>query len=343
METAETRHGTWQVAAFPLVIGWQAEYWSLPLFFPDLLVGHLEGQPDHTGLQSLPLPPLDKSLAFDWRNYHPGELLQWKAYLEFKAGEEEQEDTNDLIRAIKGKPEPPPALPPLPPEAGFPQLPEASMIWTLAWQLESMWAEQEARLLVLQDQQSELDTWLAPEPWEEPPAFRPPPSHDPLLTPAAPPDPELALLRFYFWRAILGSRLSPPWVPLILASPGFSVLRGEEPGPASVRLTLPGCQNREGLEQAVNQVSAAGLESRLTQALGQVLDAMASSPTEIEPAQQELQNLVEQKLGPALRLNTPQPLITLEICPTIRTHPELSDDLKEIFPGPMLYWRSKGR
>ncbi|MFP3868562.1 MAG: hypothetical protein ACLFUU_10440 [Desulfobacteraceae bacterium] len=345
MEASESPRGPWQVAAFPLIVGWQPESWSLPLYFPDLLVGQLEGQPANTGLHTLPLPPLDKNLPFDWRNYRPGELQQWKAYLEFKASEEMPEDESDLIRAIKGEPS---AIPPSepPPEAGLPQLPDASMIWTLAWQLEKMWTEQEARLKLVQNQQSQLDTWLAPEPWEEKAAFQPPPTQDPLLAATALPDPELALLRLYFWRAILAPHLSHPWAPLILASPSSLGLIPEPPGPrsagqgtAKMHLTLPGCRDRQGLEQALDQLAAAGLEGQFALALGQVLQALATNDPDLESAQAQLQGLVEQQLWPWLKIENRQPAITLEIRQSIAAEQDLADQIKEVFPGPVLFWR----
>ena len=347
MGASESHRRPWQVAAFPLVISWQPEYWSLPLYFPDLLVGHLEGQPANTGLPSIPLPPLDKSLPFDWRNYRPRELQQWKAYLEFKASEEVSEDESELIRAIKGEPAASPAAPELPPETGLPRLPDASMIWTLAWQLEKMWAEQEARLRMVQNQQSQLDTWLAPEPWEEKAAFQPPPNHDPLLAATAPPDPELALLRLYFWQALLGPHLSSPWAPLILTAPASLGLLLEAPGPMStepgltrLRYSLPRCQNREGLEQSLDRLAAAGLEGQFAQALDQVLQALATDDPYLESAQGHLQSLITQQLWPSLQVETGQPLVTLEIYLRLTADQELADQIQEIFPGPVLFWRA---
>lgn len=342
MESSQLSVKPWQIAAFPLVIGWQPEYWSLPLYFPDLVVGLCEGQPEGTGLQSVPLPPRNESLSFDWRNYRPGELQQWKAYLDYKASAEEDEEELDLIHAIKG--EPAVALPEPPQgESGvtLPKLLNTSATWTVAWQLEKMVAEQEAGLREIQRHQAKLDAWLAPEPWEEA-AFRPPVDLDPRLEASESPDPELALLRLYLWRAVLGPHLTPPWAPLILAAPARFAPDCLPPNALQSDFTLPGCQTREDLHQAQARLVSAGLESRFSLALSEVLEALTQNHPDRALAQGRLADLIEQQLRPAVGITPGQPSITLEIYLLSEGYAGRASPFQEIFPGPILQWRGHG-
>ena len=121
----------WQIVAFPVVLPWREEFWTLPLYFPDLKVGVAPGWPNQLPYQGLPLPPEAEDPGRDLHGFHPGELHQWQAYNEYQQSQDEGED--DLIQSIRqyeGASTPKPQSPLDP--------------WHLAWQLEKMQADQEA-------------------------------------------------------------------------------------------------------------------------------------------------------------------------------------------------------
>jgi hypothetical protein len=126
---------TWQLVAFPLIVPWRAEFWSLPLFFPDLAVGVLRQWPKGLPYRGRPLPPEAAAGGKELQHYAPGELTQWQAYDKY-AGD--REEVGDIVRALRGEPaEAEPAAGPWKDEDA----------WRVAWQLEVMEADQEADLI----------------------------------------------------------------------------------------------------------------------------------------------------------------------------------------------------
>ena len=79
---------SWQFFAFPLVVQWQAHYDALSFYFPDLHFGLLVDKPDQGGFTTVLQLPQKKGLQALERHYHPGELSQWQAYLNFLATQE---------------------------------------------------------------------------------------------------------------------------------------------------------------------------------------------------------------------------------------------------------------
>ncbi len=75
------------------------------------------------------------------RHYHPGELSQWQAYLDFLATQEYHDET-DLKAAIRGHLEP-----------VLPKQIDRELLWSLAYQLEQMLSEKAAGLQRLASQQ----------------------------------------------------------------------------------------------------------------------------------------------------------------------------------------------
>ena len=46
----------WNIVAFPVILPWRDEFWTLPLYFPDLKVGVTPGWPAQLPYQGMPLP-----------------------------------------------------------------------------------------------------------------------------------------------------------------------------------------------------------------------------------------------------------------------------------------------
>lgn len=222
---------TWRLVAFPLIVPWRAEFWSLPLFFPDLAVGVLRRWPPELPYRGRPLPPEAAAGGKELQHYAPGELTQWQAYEEYAARPEEVED---IVRALRGEaPEPPEATP----AAAGPW--KADDPWRVAWGLEVMEAEQEANLTGVDRGDALLGEALAPETWEEPADFAALPGEVEVV------DPETARLRYLLWRREMQEHLGPMSAPLLLGRASqamFTSLRkaaGGGPAPRA-RLRLPG-------------------------------------------------------------------------------------------------------
>ena len=226
--------------AFPLILPWRPEFWTLPLYFPELQVGVLWQWPPEVPYRGMELPAQARSGAGELRHYAPGELRQWRAVEEARGTGEE---LDDLVRALKGEPPPPPT-----PEGPW----QTETVWSLAWQVELSEAEQEAHLVRVEQRQRGLTELLAAEPWEEPGDFTPGPDLEVL-------DPETAALRYRLWRRELD--LQPGVTPLLLsrsAEAVFLSLRREAGGrePERARLKLPGCRSLDTYLQ-VRQEGAA--------------------------------------------------------------------------------------
>jgi len=150
----------WQVVAFPLILPWREEFWTLPLYFAELKVGVLSGWPQALPYKGRPLPPEAQAPGEELQHFRPGELLQRKAFKDFLESREEVEDiirelkglpreeeeVEDIIRELKGLPREEPRV----------ELPSREA-WNLAWQLEKMQADEEARML----QVDRGEEWLA--------------------------------------------------------------------------------------------------------------------------------------------------------------------------------------
>jgi hypothetical protein len=272
---------TWQFVAFPLVLPWQAEFWSLPLFFPDLKVGVLWNWPPGVPYEGRPRPP--ESLAGrDFRNYVPGELKQWQAYEDFTKSREE---VDDIVRALRGEPAEPPA-------AGGPFKKEAAA--KLAWQLEVMEADQEAQLSKVDRGEKRLAEILGPETWEEATSFSGMPAGKEVL------DPETARLRYLLWRREMGAFLGKESAPLLLGrtSPTiFTSLRmeaGISRAPL-VRFKMPGCRQEEDYDAARKALTAAGGQEKWPQLLEACL-ATAAQRGNMDGPVKELNRWLEEEL-----------------------------------------------
>jgi hypothetical protein len=226
----------WQLVAFPVILPWREEFWTLPLYFPDLKVGVTPGWPPGLPYQGRPLPAEALAPARELAHYQPGELSQWKAFGEYKA--QQQEEMGEIIRALRGEA---PEVPLVPGPSG-----EA---WSLAWQLEKMQADQEAQMLKVDRGQEWLAEILSPEPWEQRVDFGPVPGLKEMV------DPDLARLRYLLWRREMAPHLQKPWTPFLLGRTSQAVFAALREGPGwnrmpPVELSLPGCR-REGEWQEV--------------------------------------------------------------------------------------------
>jgi hypothetical protein len=262
---------TWRIVAFPLILPWRPEFWSLPLFFPDMKAGVLWQWPGGMPYRGMPVPPMAVS-GRDLKSYAPGELKQWQAYQEYSRTEE---DVDDIVRALRGEPA----------EAGAaegPFLNEEAL--SLAWQLELMEADQEAQLAKVDRGDKWLAEVLAPESWEEPTGFSAMPEGKEVL------DPETARLRYLLWRREMGAFLGPESVPLLLGRTSqtiFTSLRMEAgTGPAPlVRFRAPGCRTEEELQATRGSLGEPGWQGEFQELLGACLAAADQGGNIKQPAQ----------------------------------------------------------
>jgi hypothetical protein len=262
---------TWRVVAFPLILPWRPEFWSLPLFFPELELGVLWHWPAGAPYRGRPLPPMAVS-GRDLRNYAPGELKQWQAYQEYSRS---QEEVDDIVRALRGEPAEPGA-------AEGPFMSEEAL--SLAWQLEMMEADQEAQLAKVDRGDKWLAEVLAPETWEEPESFAVMPEGKEVL------DSETARLRYLLWRREMEAFLGPESAPLLLgrtSQPIFASLRMEAGGgPAPlVRFRVPGCRTEEEFRGAGEALGVTGWQGEFHQLLGACLAVADRGGDFDEPAQ----------------------------------------------------------
>lgn len=275
--------GGWQIVAFPVILPWREEFWTLPLYFPDLKVGVVPGWPGNLPYQSLPLPPEAEAPGRELVGFKPGELHQWQAFKEYRRAQEEQED--DLIQAIRRYGAAAAAEPEAPVDA-----------WGLAWQLEKMQADQEARLVSVDRGQEWLAEILAPEPWEERMSLGPVPGISEMV------DPELAKLRHQLWLRVMAPYFQESWAPLLLGRTARSIfltLRGwpEWTGLRAVQVPLPGCRSEAEWLQVKN---SPGMGETLDKC-GALLSASLTGAVDSEDlaaATRELQEFVEATLVP---------------------------------------------
>ena len=307
----------WQIVAFPVILPWREEFWTLPLYFPDLQVGVTPDWPGSLPYQGQSLPPEAEAPLRELKGFQPGELQQWQAYKEYRQAQEEGAD--DLVKAIRQY------------EAAVQS--EAQPLadaWNLAWQLEKMQADQEARLVRVDQGQEWLADILAPEPWEERPHLGPVPGVGEMV------DPELAKLRYELWKRTMAPSLQDPWVPLLLGRTArslFLTLKGwpQWTGLRAVQVPLPGCRSEGEWARIREDASLEGYLAEFRKMLAEVLSQAAEAPDEL-PASQKLQDYVAADLAPNWPL-TPLWNWTLEIWGP-------DGDLTEV--GPVLCWAEAG-
>jgi hypothetical protein len=273
---------TWRIVAFPMILPWRPEFWTLPLFFPDLTVGVLWQWPAGLPYQGRELPPRAAAGGRDIKQYASGELKQWQAYEEYAR---DQEGVEDIVRALRGEPAEPKVAP------GPWKDEEAS---NLAWQLEVMEADQEAHLAQVDRGEAWLAEILTPESLEEPGSLSGPPGGIEVL------DPEMARLRYLLWKREMGPILKPESAPLLLGRTSqtiFTSLRKEAGGSQTprVRVALPGCRTEDEYQAAKNAQKAGEWLQGFQELLGACLTAAAQG-TDLKARAQELTRWLEEEL-----------------------------------------------
>lgn len=307
----------WQVVGFPVILPWREEFWTLPLYFPDLRLGVIPDWPSRLPYQGMPLPPEATIQPSDLAHIQPGDLRQWQAFEEYRRSLSE---TGDIIQAIRtyGQAEPP-------------EPPPAFDIWTLAWQLEKIQADQDARLLLVDKGQKWLGDILQPEPWEEKVSFGVVPGVEEMV------DPGLAKLRYRLWRRVMAPYLKNSWVPLLLGRTSralFLSLKGW-PDWASLRkveISLPGCRSESEWLGVLDQAGGPGWPSKFLDLLRDLLNDAAANSQAILEASQELAKFVEIEILPRWPFQAVWNW-DLEIW-----LPEKGEEM----PGPVLCWAGAG-
>jgi hypothetical protein len=268
----------WRIVAFPLILPWREEFWTLPLYFPDLKVGVIPGWPAQLPYQGLPLPREAEVHPQELQHYKPGDLRQLKAFADYRRNQ--AEEAENLIQALRtyGQAAPPEPEPPAP------------NFWTLAWQLEKMQADQEAQLLLVDKGQDWLKDIFKPEPWDEGQSFGPVPGVEEMV------DPELAQLRYRLWRRVMLPAPENRSVPLLLGRTSralFLTLKGwpDWTSLQTVRLALPGCKNDGERLQVAGDPGQPPWQPKFVELLNALLTAAAAGQ-DLQAASQELQTLV---------------------------------------------------
>jgi len=252
--------GTWSIAAFPLILPWQPEFWTLPLYFPDLKVGVKHQWPESVPYEGLPLPPEARRPLADLKHYAPGEARQWHAFQEFQ---QSREEVDDLVRALRGEPEEP-----------APETREFPEAWAMAWQLEQMQAEQDARMSLVDRGNEWLADIFRPEPWEDKSGFGQAPGLKETM------DPELARIRYGLWRRVMGEALTGAWAPLLLGRGSAAVLAALLGWPQwtfveRVTVKLPGVQSEPQWREAQNLLHSGPWQEQFATLLNACLEAAA--------------------------------------------------------------------
>jgi hypothetical protein len=261
----------WRIVAFPLILPWREEFWTLPLYFPDLQVGVVPGWPAQMPYQGLPLPPEAQFHSQELKHYQPGDLRQWQAFTEYQQA---QAEGTDLLRDLRhyGQAEPPP-------EDSSPQG------WTLAWQMEKLQADQEAQMSLVDQGQEWLREILTPEPWEDRPSFGQAPGIQETV------DPDLARLRYALWRRIMAPQLQGAWTPFLLGRTSralFLTLKGwpQWTGLKKAVISLPGCRSFEEYRQICGPGGAPPWQEEAVALLAALLGA-AGDLQQLETAAQQ--------------------------------------------------------
>ena len=308
----------WHIVAFPVILPWRDEFWTLPLYFPDLKVGVIPGWPEQLPYRGMPLPSEAEVHPRELEHYKPGDLSQWRAFENYRRDQEGAGE--NVIQAIRGygqaaAPEPQP----LPPDA-----------WFLAWQLEKMQADQDAQLLLVDQGHDWLQDILKPEPWDDGV------SYGPVSGVAETVDPELAKLRYRLWRRVMTPDLPDQSVPLLLGRASrslFLTLKGWPDWTAlrTVQLSLPGCRNGGEWLKAAGETGRPPWQETFVDLLGALITAVADNQ-ELKAASRELQEFVAGDIA----ASWPWPEVwhwDLEIW-----GPDEAPEAQ----GPVLCWRSAG-
>jgi hypothetical protein len=319
----------WKFYAFPLVVHWQAHYDALSFYFPDLHFGLLEDKSDQDSFTAELRPPQQKGLYSLNKEYHPGELSQWQAYLNFLAAYEHQDET-DLKAAIRGHLEP-----------VLPKEIDRDLLWSLAYQLEQMLAEEALGLRRLEGQQQALADVLAEDLGEEAVLAPLAATFNPSLAGGLP-DLALARVRYRFWREVLGPHLVSPWTALVLetaageSSPRYLWQEAEEEGRKlwQARFDLPDWRPRPGVTIDMPSLQ---LSVEFKKVLSELLTALTENRGELESSQQKMLRLVEERLWPASGLPQAQS-VRLELFGWLDDAPE-----PELIYEPMLLWAPAGQ
>jgi len=271
----------WHIVAFPLILPWREEFWTLPLYFPDLKVGVTPGWPEQLPYEGMPLPTEAEVHPRELQHYQAGDLRQWQAFEQYRR---DQGEGDDMIQAIRNYGQPATPKPP----------PPSPKAWSLAWQLEKMQADQEAQLLLVDKGQDWLKDIFKAEPWDDGGSLGPVPGVEEMV------DPELAQLRYRLWRHVLAPHLQDRSVPLLLGRtsralfltlkgwPDWTVLR-------TVRLALPGCRSSTEWRTVCGDAGQPPWQPQFVDLLAALLTAMADRQ-EPQAASRELQKFVENEL-----------------------------------------------
>ncbi|MFZ5447195.1 MAG: hypothetical protein ACOZFS_00960 [Thermodesulfobacteriota bacterium] len=267
----------WSIVAFPVILPWRDEFWTLPLYFPDLKVGVTPGWPTQLPYQGMPLPKEAEVHPRELRHYKPGDFRQWQAFENYR---KEQGEEGDLIQAIKGYGQPAAPAP----------SPSAADAWSLAWQLEKMQADQEAQLLLVDKGEDWLKDVLKPERWEDPTSYGPVSGVEEMV------DPELAELRYLLWRRVMQPFLENQAAPLLLGRTSrslFLTLKGwpDWTGLKTVRLGLPGCRNRIEWQGVAGDSGKTDWQDKFLELLGALLTGVADHQ-DLHESSQELQEFI---------------------------------------------------
>jgi hypothetical protein len=250
----------WNIVAFPLILPWQEDFWTLPLYFPQLRVGVIPGWPETLPYLGIPLPPEAQAHPQDFKHLRPGDLRQWQVFQEYQ---EARTEAGDLLSAVRNY-----GL------AEAPKPDSAPQAWSLAWQLEKLQADQEAQLALVDRGQEWLKDILTPETWEDRPSFGQVPGVQEMV------DPDLARLRYRLWRRVMAPHLQDSWVPFLLGRTSrslFLTLKGwpEWTGLQKVSLSLPGCRSPEEWRQICGNGGAPPWQGQAVELLGSLLAAAA--------------------------------------------------------------------
>lgn len=275
----------WRIVAFPVILPWREEFWTLPLYFPDLRVGVIPGWPEQLPYRGMPLPPEAEVNPRELQHYKPGDLSQWQAFEDYRR--EREGEGENLIQAIRGYGEP---------SAPEPQPPPPNA-WTLAWQLEKMQADQEAQLLLVDQGQNWLQDILKPEPWDDGGSFGPVSGVPETV------DPELAQLRYHLWRRVMAPDLPDQSVPLLLGRTSralFLTLKGWPDWTAlrKVSLALPGCRSDAERLEVAGDAGRPPWQPKFVELLNAVLTAAAAGQ-DLVAASRELREFVAQDIPAA--------------------------------------------
>lgn len=308
----------WHIVAFPVILPWRQEFWTLPLYFPDLNVGVIPGWPEQLPYRGMPLPAEAEVHPRELEHYKPGDLRQWQAFENYRRDQEGEGE--NVIQAIRGYGQP--AVP-------EPQPPSPN-VWSLAWQMEKMQADQEAQLLLVDQGQDWLQDILKPEPWDDGGSFGPASGVPETV------DPELAKLRYRLWRRVMAPDLPDQSVPLLLgrtSRPLFHTLKGWPDWTAlrTVPLSLPGCRDGSDWLKVAGDAGQPPWQAKFVDLLAALLTAAADNQ-ELKAASRELQEFVADEIV----AGWPLPEVwhwDLEIWGPDAT-PEAN--------GPVLCWKSAG-